>query len=180
KLVLAWTQHVAGKKTGSSLLLANAKNMLSDVFISGSVLVGLLLTTILANPAVDSIVALFVGAWVMKSALGIFREANDEIMDSKADPDLYRRVFDAVRSVPGAENPHKTRIRRLSSLYDIDLDIEIDGCKTVREAHDISQAVENAIKQRIEGVYDIVVHIEPTGLGEHEEQFGLNEKCLDQ
>jgi cation diffusion facilitator family transporter len=178
KLFLAWTQASAGKKTGSSLLLANAKNMRNDVVISASVLVGLALSALLKKPIVDAIVALFVGVWVMKSALGIFSEANDEIMDGKADPALYRSIFDAVKAVPGAGNPHRARVRKLASLYDIDLDIEIDGRMMVREAHEIAQAVEREIKSRIEGVYDIVVHVEPSGQGEHEEQFGLNEKTL--
>jgi len=179
KLLLAWNQAKAGKQSGSTMLMANARNMVSDVVISGSVLVGLVASTLFGQALIDSIIALFVGVWVMKSALGIFGEANDEIMDGKADPALYRSVFEAVRSVPGAGNPHRARVRKLASLYDIDLDIEIDGRMTVREAHDIAQQVEEAIKERIDGVYDIVVHVEPTGQGEHEEQYGLNETCLD-
>jgi cation diffusion facilitator family transporter len=179
KLVLVWTQASAGRKTGSSMLMANAKNMRNDVIISASVLAGLALSLILQAPIADSIVALFVSVWVMRSALGIFRETNDEIMDGRADPALYRAVFDAVNSVSGAGNPHRTRVRRLASFLDIDLDIEVDGRVSVREAHDIAQAVESAIKQRIDNVYDIVVHVEPTGGGEHEEQYGLNERCLD-
>jgi cation diffusion facilitator family transporter len=179
KLLLAWNQVIAAKKSGSTMLMANAKNMVSDVVISGSVLTGLILSSVFGKAIIDSIIALLVGVWVMKSAVGIFGEANDEIMDGKADPALYRSVFDAVRSVPGAGNPHRARVRKLASLYDIDLDIEIDGRMTVREAHDIAQYVESAIKERIDGVYDIVVHVEPTGLGEHQEQYGLNEKCLD-
>lgn len=179
KLVLAWTQASAGRKTGSSMLLANAKNMRNDVIISAGVLVGLALSLLLQAPIADSIVALFVSVWVMRSALGIFRETNDEIMDGRADPALYQAVFDAVNSVDGAGNPHRTRVRRLASFLDIDLDIEVDGRVSVREAHDIAQAVESAIKQRIDNVYDIVVHVEPTGGGEHEEQYGLNERCLD-
>jgi cation diffusion facilitator family transporter len=179
KLVLAWTQASAGRKTGSSMLMANAKNMRNDVIISASVLVGLALSILLQAPIADSLVALFVSVWVMRSALGIFRETNDEIMDGRADPALYRAVFDAVNSIEGAGNPHRTRVRRLASFLDIDLDIEVDGRMSVRDAHDIAQAVESAIKQRIDNVYDIVVHVEPTGGGEHEEQYGLNERCLD-
>jgi len=115
----------------------------------------------------------------MRSAFGVFREATDEIMDGKADPALYRLVFEAVRSVDGAGNPHRARVRKLASLYDIDLDIEVDGRRTVREAHEIAQSVERAIKERIDGVYDIVVHVEPSGAGEHDEQYGLNENRLN-
>jgi cation diffusion facilitator family transporter len=179
KLLLAWSQYSAGRKTGSAMLVANGVNMRSDVIISGGVLVGLTLAKLLHQPIIDSITALAVSFWVMKSAVGIFREANDEIMDGRADPELYRMVFEAVRSVPGAGNPHRARVRKLASLYDIDLDIEIDASTTVGAAHEIAQAVETAIKERIDGVYDIVVHMEPAGAGEHEEQYGLNESCLD-
>lgn len=180
KLVLVWTQHSAGKKTHSAMLLANARNMRNDVIMSSSVLAGLAVSTLFNAPIADSIMALLVGLWVMRSATGVFREVNDEIMDGRADPALYRSVFEAVRSVPGAGNPHRARVRKLGSLCDIDLDIEVDGRKTVREGHDISQAVERAIKERIDGVYDIVVHVEPAGSGEHDEQYGLNERCLDE
>ncbi len=179
KLLLAWSQYSAGRKTGSAMLVANGVNMRSDVIISAGVLLGLTFAKLLRQPIIDSITALAVSIWVMKSAVGIFREANDEIMDGRADPELYRMVFDAVRSVPGAGNPHRARVRKLASLYDIDLDIEIDASTTVGAAHEIAQAVEEAIKERIDGVYDIVVHIEPAGAGEHEEQYGLNESCLD-
>ncbi len=178
KLFLAWTQFAIGKKTNSSMLIANGKNMRNDVIMSLSVLVGLVLTQLLKTPLVDAIMAILVSLWVMKSAVGVFREASEEIMDGSADPALYHSVFEAVRSVSGAGNPHRTRVRKLASFYDIDLDIEVDGGKTVREAHDIAQSVEKAIKDRIEGVYDIVVHVEPAGGGEHAEQYGLNEMRL--
>jgi cation diffusion facilitator family transporter len=178
KLVLAWTQYSAGRKAGSAMLVANGVNMRSDVVISAGVLVGLMLAKALHMPVIDSITALLVSLWVMKSAIGVFRGANDEIMDGKADPDLYRAVFEAVRAVPGAGNPHRARVRRLSSLIAIDLDIEVDATMTVGAAHEISQAVERAIKERIDGIYDIMVHVEPDGAGEHEEQYGLNEQTI--
>ncbi len=179
KLLLAWSQFSAGRKTGSAMLVANGKNMRNDVVMSAAVLAGLGLTTILGTPLVDSAMAILVSIWVMRSAFGVFREATDEIMDGKADPALYRLVFEAVRSVDGAGNPHRARVRKLASLYDIDLDIEVDGRRTVREAHEIAQSVERAIKERIDGVYDIVVHVEPSGAGEHDEQYGLNENRLN-
>lgn len=179
KLFLAWTQSAAGKKTDSALLLANARNMRNDVLISVGVLTGLVMSILLRMPMIDSAVAMLVSLWVMRSALGIFKETNDELMDGKADTALYRSVFSAVNSVPGAANPHRTRVRRMGTFIDIDLDIEVDGRQTVKEAHDIAQAVERAIKDRIDSVYDIVVHVEPAGSGEHDEQYGLNERCLD-
>jgi len=175
KLLLAWSQFAIGRRTSSAMLLANGKNMRNDVLMSATVLLGVLVTTLLRLPLIDTVLAMVVSLWVMKSAVGVFSEANDELMDGKADPVLYQAVFGAVHEVAGAANPHRVRVRKLASLYDIDLDIEVDGDLPVREAHEICQAVELAIKARIDNVYDIVVHIEPAGGGKHVEQFGLDE-----
>lgn len=176
KLGLAYNQFRVGKRTGSTMLIANGKNMRNDVIMSVSVLAGLITTRILGTALVDYITAIAVSLWVMHSAIGVWKDANDEIMDSCDDPDLYDELFKAVRSVPGATNPHRTRIRRLASCYDIDLDIEVDGKLSVKDAHDIAHRVEEEIKKRIDNVYDIVVHVEPHGEGEHDEQFGLKEE----
>ena len=178
KLILALTQYRLGKKSGSAMILANAKNMTNDIIISLSVLVGLAAATLFKMPALDAITALLVSLWVMKSAVGIFREQNLELMDGNADDELYRSLFDAVHSVKGAGNPHRARIRKMASSWDIDLDIEVAGNLTVRQAHDIAERVEKAVRKAIPYVYDIMVHVEPEGNGEHEEQYGLSAKDI--
>jgi divalent metal cation (Fe/Co/Zn/Cd) transporter len=65
-------------------------------------------------------------------------------------------------------------MRRIAGFWDIDLDIEVDPSLTIREAHAIASKVESAIKERVEGVYDIMVHVEPAGNRERE-GFGLKE-----
>jgi len=64
----------------------------------------------------------------------------------------------------------------MASAWDIDLDIEVDGNLTVRQAHNIAEQVEQEIRVQITDVYDIMVHVEPAGGGEHTEQFGLSAK----
>lgn len=178
KLGLAWSQYAFGKKAGSAMLIANGKNMRGDVVTSLGVLVGLGLTIGFNIPAADAVVALVVGAWVLKTAVGVFLEANLELMDGSPDTGPYAAVFDAVRSVNGAGNPHRARMRRIAGAWDIDLDIEVNPNLSVAAAHDIAAAVEAAIKERIDGVYDIVVHIEPDGsaMNHAEERYGLNER----
>jgi cation diffusion facilitator family transporter len=174
KALLSWSQYLFGKKAGSSMLRANAKNMATDVLLSGGVLVGLGISIWLNLGAADAVMAILVGLWVIKSAVAILIEVNLELMDGAQGAESYRAVFDAVRSVEGAGNPHRTRMRRIAGLWDIDLDIEVKPNMTVMEAHWIAQQVEKAIKERVEGVYDIMVHVEPAGNLEDEE-YGLAE-----
>jgi cation diffusion facilitator family transporter len=172
KLLLSWSQVHYGKKTGSSMLIANGKNMRGDVVISASVLVGLCFTFLLRMPILDRVTALLVSFWIIKVAAGIFREANTELMDGTAGEGPYGEIFTAVSSVPAAGNPHRTRVRRLGSLLIVDLDIEVDPELSVAAAHAIAIEVERAIKLALPEVYDIIVHIEPRGNAENE-RFGL-------
>jgi divalent metal cation (Fe/Co/Zn/Cd) transporter len=66
-------------------------------------------------------------------------------------------------------------MRRIAGFWDIDMDIEVDPNLTVHEAHRIASEVERAIKERVEGVYDIMIHVEPAGNMENE-GFGLCEE----
>jgi cation diffusion facilitator family transporter len=178
KLILAWSQYLFGKKAGSPMLRANAKNMSADVILSGGVLIGVGISRFLNNGFFDSVFAVLVGLWIIKSAVGIFIEVNMELMDGSSGSEPYRLVFEAVHSVEGAGNPHRTRMRRIAGLWDIDIDIEVAPDLTVREAHAIATRVEGAIKERVEGVYDIMVHVEPAGAdqGHKKEGYGLSEK----
>jgi cation diffusion facilitator family transporter len=172
KLILSWTQFHYGKIAGSSMLIANGKNMRGDVVISASVLVGLGFTFALHLPLLDRVTALLVSFWIIKVAAGIFREANTELMDGTAGAGPYSEIFTAVSSVPGAGNPHRTRVRRLGSLLMVDLDIEVEPELSVAAAHDIAVKVEGAIKLALPEVYDVIVHIEPRGNAE-DERYGL-------
>jgi cation diffusion facilitator family transporter len=178
KLLLALSQYFFGRKARSPMLLANAKNMASDVLLSGGVLIGLGLSMYLGIGIIDSIAALAVGIWVIKSAVEIFVVTNTELMDGAENTASYHAVFDAVRSVKGAGNPHRVRMRRVAGLWVIDIDIEVNPSITVREAHSIANAVEEAIKENVADVYDIMVHIEPYGDTDSAEKYGLREDEL--
>jgi divalent metal cation (Fe/Co/Zn/Cd) transporter len=52
----------------------------------------------------------------------------------------------------------------------------VDPEMSVREAHDIAKQVEDQIKNQLENVYDVMVHLEPMGNLEKDEKFGISEK----
>jgi cation diffusion facilitator family transporter len=176
KSLLSWSQYYFGKKAGSAMLRANGRNMTGDVILSAGVLSGTGLSIWFNVGIIDAAVAILVGLWVMKSAVSIFIEVNTELMDG-SDAELYGEVFAAVHSVEGAGNPHRTRMRRIAGLWDIDIDIEVAPKLSVREAHRIASRVEQAIKERVTDVYDIMVHVEPAGeSGRHDgEGYGVSE-----
>ena len=118
--------------------------------------------------------AILIGIWIIKTAIGIFVEANIELMDGNSDMESYRIIVDSVNAVEGAYSLHRARMRCIGGFWDISFDINVDPNCSVAEAHLIASNVENEIKNRLENVLDIMIHVEP--LGDNSiEGFGLSE-----
>lgn len=179
KFLLARHQLRVGKNARSEMLKANALNMQNDVLISLSVLVGLAFTFILKMPVLDSVTALLVSIWILKVGFEIFMRTNRDLMDANTDPELYKRVFNAVKRVKGASNPHRLRIRKIGNYLMIVLDIEVNGEISTFEAHRICVKVEDSIRREMDNVFDIMIHIEPEGFKHREEIYGVNPEDLN-
>ncbi len=178
KLLLSLYTHKAGKKTDSEMLKAYARNMQGDMIISISVLTGLFFTLVFELPLIDVITALGVSIWIMRMAFQIFMQTNVELMDGIKDPSLYNKIFEAVERVAGVSNPHRLRVRKIANYHMIAIDIEVDGKMSVLRAHEKAQEVEKNIHRSIDYIYDIVVHIEPSGYSDRDEKFGVRKKDL--
>ena len=179
KLLLTSLLHRTGKKVESPMLMANARNMRNDILISLSVLISLVFTIWFDQPLIDRIIALIISVFIMVSAFKIFMKSNIDLMDGIDDPGLYKDLFEAVRQVEGAHNPHRVRARKIGYHYMINLDIEVNGFLSVREAHEIARKVEKSIKSNLRNVYDVMVHVEPVGNEEEDEKFGVSETDID-
>ena len=174
KLLLALNQYLLGKQAQSLMILANARNMVNDIVISVSVLIGFIISILFNAPYFDPLVALLVSCWIIKSAITLFIELNVELMDGNTNKQLYEQLFSAVAAIPGVKNPHRARIRKMANLWDIDLDIEVDGSMPVSEAHIIAEKTSLVIKNTLGNVYDIVIHIEPYNSDREGECYGLS------
>ncbi len=174
KLVLSVYLLKTGRKVESPMLIANGQNMRNDAVVSTSVLVGLFFTIYFKMPVIDSIFALLISLWIMKSGFDIFMETNVELMDGISDQTIYNKIFDVISQVKGAKNPHRLRVRKLANFFVIGVDIEVDPELKVAEAHKIAQTVERQLKLQLGNVYDVMVHVEPFGNLE-QEKFGLSE-----
>ena len=176
KIALTVYQYRIGKTANSSMLIANSRNMSGDIFVSLGVLVGIFFSIMFNTPIIDSIIAILISFWIIRTAIHIFLEANTELMEGIEDTSIYEQVFDAIKEVKGVSNPHRTRIRKLSNLYLIDLDIEVDGRLTVTEGHRLAAQVEKVLRKSIDNLYDVAVHVEPLGNVETEEKYGLSDQ----
>jgi cation diffusion facilitator family transporter len=145
------------KELRSQLLHADAQHTSSDIYVSIGVLVTLVCTQ-LGLTIVDIIVSVLIVLTIFKAGFGIIMEHLGTLVDAKIlEPEIVSKI---VLSVQGVRNCHKIRSRGLADHVFLDLHVLVDEHLTVKEAHVISTAVEEKLKVSLEGIEDVVVHIE--------------------
>ena len=179
KALISSYKFKVAKRINSEMIRANAINMKNDIYLSATVLLGLVIMYLTGLYIVDTIFGVLLGIWIIKTGIELSLESNIELMDSFDKPDLmYKKLFTIIEKIPGALNPHKARIRKINNMYDINVDIEVNPKLSVEEAHKIAEAIQKEVNKNFFTVYDVLIHIEPEGNVE-KEQFGLSPKDLD-
>ncbi|MBP2029193.1 cation diffusion facilitator family transporter [Methanohalophilus levihalophilus] len=147
-----------GEELKSEVLIADSMHTRSDIYVSLSVIAGLLAIKF-GYPIVDPLIALIIAALIGKAAIDIIRSSTGVLCDeAPLDNDF---ICDIAKEVPGVLDCHKIRTRGTVGDYYIDLHIWVNPELHVSEAHRISHMVTDRLKEKIEGVDDVVVHIEP-------------------
>ena len=157
-LVVFWEKSV-GRKWRSDFLLADALHTQSDIFVSLGVF-GTLVAVRLGLPWVDTLTALVIVGLIVRAGIAIIRESSRILCDENVlHPEAIAHV---VQGIPAVQGCHKIRTRGRADDIHLDLHVLVDENMSVEEAHRISEEVEQAIKQKFNGVTDVTVHIEPT------------------
>lgn len=157
-LIVTRVERRHGEALQSPLLLADARHTLSDVFVTLSVLVSLVLVR-LGYPRADAIVALLVMGFVAWVAYTIVRQAVGSLSDTvRLDP---AQVALVVSSVPGVRDCRDIRSRGMEQSIYVDLKIRVDPSLTTASAHEVADQVEARISETFAQVVDVVVHVEP-------------------
>jgi cation diffusion facilitator family transporter len=155
--ITTWERR-AGRRLSSSILIADARHTLSDVFVTLAVIVGLIAVE-LGYDSADPILALVVAGVIAWGAWAIVRDAALSLSDVAAAsaPDVER----AARSVPGVEGVHNIRSRSTDGLVWVDLHIQVDPTMRVDQAHEIASDVAERVETQIGEAADVTVHVEP-------------------
>ena len=157
-VVTATYEGRAAKRLGSELLEADAAHTWTDAAVSVSLLVGLLAVRS-GYAIVDPVLALIIAAVVARVGWSIAVQASDILADSVAiDPSDLAAI---VGGVAGVEGVHKIRSRGPLDHVSVDLHIQVDPDLGIRRAHAIGHAVSDALQASVQGIEDVVVHVEP-------------------
>ncbi|MDQ0223857.1 cation diffusion facilitator family transporter [Metabacillus niabensis] len=147
-----------GRKINSQGLMAAAKDNLSDALVSIGTVIGIIGSQF-GLPWLDPITAVLVGIIICKTAWEIFRDTSHHLTDGYdiEKMDVYKET---VLSMPGVKGVKDIKARAYGNNSVVDIVILVNSNLGIRDAHDISTAVENELK-KVHGIYDVIVHVEP-------------------
>ena len=109
----------------------------------------------------DPLASIVVGAMLVKVAWDLLGPSFGELTDSSLPAETEQEMIDLIREVPGVEDPHNLRTRRVGNRIVAEVHIRLDGSQTLSEAHEKATEVELRFKDRFGEQSHIIVHMEP-------------------
>lgn len=158
---VAWVLLRAGRRHRSITLRADGQHLLTDVWTSVGVVVGVLLVVITGIDRLDPVVALLVGANIIWTGWKLVSESGRGLMDEALDPQANARIADALsRHRTDEVDIHGLRTRGAGHLSFAEMHVLVPGAWSVRRAHDIVEEIERALEDEFDDL-TVTTHIEP-------------------
>jgi len=154
-----YTLRVANR-LDSQLLRANAWHSRSDAISSVVVVLGII-GAMNGLPWLDAVAAITVGAMVGKIGAELAWHSAQELIDRAMEPDQVTKIRAAILSVNGVEALHMLRTRRMANDGLVDVHILVAPKSSVSEGHLISERVRQAVMEKVDGITEVMVHIDP-------------------
>jgi len=162
---LAIYKFHCGRILRSSALIADAWHDTTDIVSALVALsaVGLALTNPLRVADADRYGGILVGLIVVFAGVQVVRETAMQLIDTMPDAERMDEIRAAAATVEGVRGIEKCFARKTGLRYHVDLHLEVDPDMTVRRSHEIAHQVQVRIKERLDWVADVLVHVEPGG-----------------
>lgn len=159
--LLAYQRSVI-RQTGSLAILADNVHYQSDLLLNVAVIAALVLDQYLGLAGADPVFGIAIALWLAFGAFKASSNAIDMLMD-KEWPEVQRSAFMEVAArQPGIRGIHDFRTRRTGTLDFAQFHMEVDASLSVRDAHDIVEAVEGALRDAFPRV-ETLIHLDPEG-----------------
>lgn len=150
-----------GRKYRSITLEADAHHLLTDVWTSVGVIIGVALVWVTGWLWLDPVIALAVAVNIVWTGWKLLQRSADGLMDGSLPMDevaMIERVLDGYRA-QGLDF-HALRTRQSGTRAFVSLHVLVPGAWTVQEAHDWSERIECEIRCALPHVH-LTTHLEP-------------------
>ena len=153
----------AARQYASLTLEADARHLLTDVWTSVGVAVGL--CVLVFAPAdwqvLDPIVAILVALNIIHTGFDLLRRSMDGLMDTTLPVEDVRQIRTSIeQSIGVCYSYNQLRSRKSGSRRFIEFNLLLPGDTSVAVAHDLCDQLEDAIERRLSKT-TVTIHVEP-------------------
>lgn len=160
-LVVAIILIRVGKERRSIALEADGHHLMSDVWTSGGILIGMTVVAITGAYWLDPIIAILVAVFISWTAFKLLRRSVSGLLD----PALPKEQVHSIEMIldgycKNGVNFHALRTRQAGSRDFVSMQIQVPGGWSVQQGHDLLEDIERDIRAALPFV-TVFTHIEP-------------------
>ena len=157
----AWVMLRAARTHRSITLEADARHLLTDVWTTAGVFIGVVLVQVTGYLRLDPIIALAVAVQILWTGWHLMSRSFEGLMD-RAVPEEDRAVITAVLDTLRHQGCdfHALRTRVAGAKSFVDVHVLVPGSMSVQAGHDIVEALESEVRAKLPHV-EILIHLEP-------------------
>ena len=161
-LILGMVLVMLGRRTKSIVLTADGKHVLTDVFTTVGVVLGLVGVYFTGWNWLDGAVAILVGLNILVTGARLVHQAAAGLMD-KSDPELLEEICRVIAEQrrPMWIDIHQLRARRAGTRVFIDFHLILPRDLFLEASHAEVKQLEKILNDYFEGQADILIHADP-------------------
>jgi cation diffusion facilitator family transporter len=151
----------AGKRLHSITLRADAHHLITDVWTSAGVLIGILLVSVTGWLILDPLIALLVAVNIVWTGVKLIKESGSALLDASI-PLAERKIINEILLPFDRQKVqfHAIRTRIAGKRRFISLHVLVPGEWTVQYGHDLCEEIELAICKTLPNT-NVFTHLEP-------------------
>jgi cation diffusion facilitator family transporter len=158
--LLARYKDKIGNEIGSQALTNDAKHSLVDVFSSLIVFAGILAAYV-GYPAFQGVAGFAVALLIIYIGLKFGKDAVLVLLDACLDPEAVEKIKSIATNFEGVEGVHDIKVRRSGPFVFAELHLEAKKRLPIKKANEMSESLEERIKNEIKDLDTITIKIEP-------------------
>ncbi|WP_028063999.1 cation diffusion facilitator family transporter [Solirubrobacter soli] len=150
-----------GRRERSIVLEADGRHLLTDVWTSAGVLVGVVAVAVTGWDVLDPLIALAVAANIVITGSGLVRRSVGGLMDRALDAPEQAKIAAALERFESDDvRFHALRTRQAGSRAFVSLHVLVPGSWTVQHGHDVVEEVEAEVRHQLPHA-TVFTHLEP-------------------
>jgi divalent metal cation (Fe/Co/Zn/Cd) transporter len=149
----------------ASLITVYAVRYAADLASNAVALLGVAAAAWLGLSWVDAAAGLIVALWLIWGAVGVFREASDQLLDRELPEAERERIVTLATADPRLLGVHQLRTRASGPYIHMQMHADLPADISLAEAHSVIVAAENRLLEAFPSA-DIIIHPDPRGLAE--------------